>query len=74
MSRIKAFLGEKMIATLDRLMTLSQKLRDAQRTQERDPIYLALDINEIRLLERTLEVYLSELDLAEERPSAGAYD
>jgi hypothetical protein len=67
-----------MIATLDRLMTLSQKLRDAQRTQEQDPIYLALDINEIRLLERTLEVYLGELDLVEDRssdrPSVGAYD
>jgi hypothetical protein len=67
-----------MIATLDRLMTLSQKLRDAERTQERDPIYLALDINEIRLLERTLEVYLEELDLAggasADRSSVGAYD
>ena len=68
-----------MIATLDRLMTLSQKLRDAQRTQEQDPIYLALDINEIRLLERTLEVYLGELDLVGDRPSVdrhsvGSYD
>ena len=67
-----------MIATLDRLMTLSQKLRDAQRTQEQDPIYLALDINEIRLLERTLEVYLGELDLVEDhssdRSSVGSYD
>jgi hypothetical protein len=67
-----------MIATLDRLMTLSQKLRDAQRTQEQDPIYLALDINEIRLLERTLEVYLGELDLvgdhASDRPAVGSYD
>ncbi len=75
----KQLLGEKMIATLDRLMTLSQKLRDAERTQERDPIYLALDLNEIRLLERTLEVYLSDLDLADDRPSMGrssigAYD
>ncbi len=67
-----------MIATLDRLMTLSQKLRDAQRTQESDPIYLALDSNEIRLLERTLEVYLSELDMTDDRsmgrPSVGTYD
>ncbi len=51
-----------MIATLDRLMALSQKLRDAERTHERDPIYVALELNEVRLLERMLEVYLGELD------------
>ena len=51
-----------MIATLDRLMALSQKLRDAERTHEQEPIYLALDRNEIHLLERTLDVFLSELD------------
>jgi hypothetical protein len=63
-----------MIATLDRLMTLSQKLRDAERTHERDPIYLALDLNEIRLLERTLEAFLSELDPAEGLTSIASYD
>ena len=51
-----------MIATLDRLMTLSQKLRDAARTTERDPIYVALELNEVRLLERLLEDYLREAD------------
>lgn len=51
-----------MIATLDRLMALSQKLRDAERAHEQEPIYLALDRNEIHLLERTLDVFLSELD------------
>jgi len=51
-----------MIATLDRLMTLSQKLRDAARTTERDPIYIALELNEVHLLERLLEDYLREAD------------
>ena len=55
-------------------MTLSQKLRDAERTHERDPIYIALDLNEVRLLERTLEAYLSELDPAEGMSSIASYD
>jgi len=55
-------LGGKMIATLDRLMALNQKLHDAERTHESDPIYVALDLNEVHLLERTLEVYFDELD------------
>ncbi len=58
-----------MIATLDRLMALNQKLHDAERTHEQDPIYVALDLNEVHLLERTLEVYLSELDPMEARAS-----
>ncbi len=69
-----------MIATLDRLMVLSQKLHDAERTHEQDPIYIALDLNEVHLLERTLEVFLSELDSIDDRsfmdgrPSIEAYD
>ena len=51
-----------MIATLDRLMALSQKLQDAARTTERDPIYIALELNEVHLLERLLEDYLREAD------------
>jgi hypothetical protein len=51
-----------MIATLDRLMALSQKLYDAERTHDSDPIYVALELNEVHLLERTLDVYLRELD------------
>jgi|HubBroStandDraft_5_1064220.scaffolds.fasta_scaffold1725360_1 hypothetical protein len=53
---------ESMIATLDRLMALSQKLHDAERTHDSDPIYVALELNELHLLERTLDVYLRELD------------
>jgi hypothetical protein len=34
---------ESMIATLDRLMALSQKLHDAERTHDSDPIYVALE-------------------------------
>lgn len=51
-----------MIATLDRLMALSQKVRDAERTSEREPIYVALELNEVRLIERMIESYLGELD------------
>ncbi len=66
-----------MIATLDRLMALSQKLHDAERTHESDPIYIALELNEVRLLERTLDVYLSELDAEHYRAGSNgieAYD
>ena len=51
-----------MIATLDRLIALSQKLRDAERTSEREPIYVALELNEVRLIERMIESYLGEYD------------
>jgi hypothetical protein len=51
-----------MIATLDRLMTLSRKLRDAERSSERDPIYVALELNEVQLLARMLEDYVGETD------------
>ena len=52
----------QMIATLDRLMALSQKVRDAERTSEREPIYVALELNEVRLIERMIESYLGEFD------------
>ena len=51
-----------MIATLDRLMALNRKLRDAERMNERDPIYVALELNEVHLLTRLIEEYLGELD------------
>jgi hypothetical protein len=51
-----------MIATLDGLMALSQKVRDAERTSEREPIYVALELNEVRMIERMIESYLGELD------------
>ena len=66
-----------MIATLDRLMALSQKLHDAERTHESDPVYIALEMNELQVLQRTLDVYLSELDAAAYRPGVEgieAYD
>jgi hypothetical protein len=53
---------ESMIATLDRLMALSQKLHDAERTHDSDPVYVALEMNELHLLERTLDAFLCELD------------
>ena len=49
-----------MIATLDRLMVLAQKLRDAEKNTERDPIYVALELNEVHLLTRMIEDYLGE--------------
>lgn len=51
-----------MIATLDRLMALNQKLRDAEKRSERDPIHIALELNEIHLLQRLIEDCLGEVD------------
>ena len=61
-----------MIATLDRLMTLSRKLRDAERSSERDPIYVALELNEVQLLARMLDEYVGESDSYSSSFSAGA--
>ena len=52
-----------MIATLDRLMALAQKLRDAEKHSERDPIYVALELNELHVLTRLVEDYLGDVDL-----------
>ena len=35
---------------------------NGKRMTERDPIYIALELNEVRLLERMLEDYLREAD------------
>jgi hypothetical protein len=51
-----------MIATIDRLMALQQKLRDAEKHSERDPIYVALELNELHLISRLLEDYLGEMN------------
>lgn len=51
-----------MIATLDRLMALTQKLRDAEKRSERDPIHVALELNELRLIQRLLEDCLGDAD------------
>ena len=64
-----------MIATLDRLMALAQKLRDAEKHSERDPIYVALELNELHLLTRLVEDYLgdSTLGLGGDSYSASDY-
>ena len=51
-----------MIATLDRLMALAQKLHDAEKHSERDPLYVALELNEVHVLTRLVEDYLGEVD------------
>jgi hypothetical protein len=51
-----------MIATLDRLMTLAQKLRDADKNSERDPVHIALELNEVHVLTRLVEDYLGDVD------------
>jgi hypothetical protein len=51
-----------MIATLDRMMALAQKLRDAEKHSERDPVYVALELNEVHVLTRLVEDYLGDVD------------
>lgn len=51
-----------MIATLDRLMALQRKLRDAEKNSERDPIYVALELNELHLIARLLDDCLGDVD------------
>jgi len=51
-----------MIATIDNLLTLSQKLMDAARLSEREPIYVALDLNEVQMLTRMIGDYFAEID------------
>ncbi len=51
-----------MIATLDRLMLLQQKLHDAEKQTEREPIHIAFDLNELHILQRMLDDSLCELD------------
>jgi hypothetical protein len=58
-----------MIATLDRLMVLAQKLRDAEKHSERDPIYVALELNELHVLTRLVEDYLGDVDSFSPRSS-----
>lgn len=43
-------------------MTLEQKLKAAEKSAERDPIYVAVELNELQLLKRLLEDYLRDVD------------
>jgi hypothetical protein len=49
-----------MVATLDRLLALARKLHDAEVRTEQEPVYLALDLNELRLLKRLAEDYVEQ--------------
>ena len=49
-----------MIATLDRLLALSRKLQTSKVQSESEPIYIALDLNELQLLKRLADDYLEE--------------
>lgn len=49
-----------MIATLDRLLSLARKLHDAEVRSEQEPVYVALDLNELRLLKRLAEDYVEQ--------------
>ena len=66
-----------MIATLDRLMALAQKLRDAEKHSERDPIYVALELNELHVMTRLVEDYLGDVDVfttGNSAPRSQSYD
>ena len=49
-----------MIATLDRLQALARKLHDAEVRSEQEPVYVSLDLNELRLLKRLAEDYVEQ--------------
>ena len=51
-----------MIATLDRLLALSRKLHTAKVQSESEPIFVALDLNELQLLKRLADDYLEEAE------------
>ncbi|HET9137089.1 MAG TPA: hypothetical protein VFO76_10660 [Candidatus Kapabacteria bacterium] len=51
-----------MVATLDRLLALSRKLHDAHVTSESEPIFVALNLNELQLLKRLADDYLEEAE------------
>jgi hypothetical protein len=53
-----------MIASLERLLVLARKLQDAEVRNESEPVHLALDLNEIRLLRRLAEDYVEQGELA----------
>jgi hypothetical protein len=47
---------------MDRLLALSQKLLEAERLSEREPIYVALDLNEVQMITRMIGDYFAEID------------
>ena len=51
-----------MIATIDRLLALSQKLLDAERQSESEPVYVALDLNEVHMITRMIGDYFAEVN------------
>ncbi len=53
-----------MVATLDRLLALSRKLHDAEVRSESEPIYIALDLNELRLMKRLAEDFIEQGETA----------
>jgi hypothetical protein len=53
-----------MVATLDRLLALARKLHDAEVRSESEPIYVSLDLNEVRLLTRLAADYVEQSDTA----------
>jgi hypothetical protein len=53
-----------MVATLDRLLALARKLHDAEVRSESEPIYVSLDLNEVRLLTRLAEDYIEQGETA----------
>jgi len=57
--------GEQdMVATLDRLLALARKLHDAEVRSEAEPIYVSLDLNEVRLLARLANDYVEQGETA----------
>jgi hypothetical protein len=66
-----------MIATLDRLMALAQKLHDAEKQSERDPIHVAFELNELHVMTRLVEDYLGDVDVytsSNTTPRSQSYD
>ena len=59
-----------MIATLDRLMALSQRLLEAERLSEREPVYVALDLNEVHMIVRMIDAYIPEVEAYTTEPHA----
>lgn len=53
-----------MVATLDRLLALARKLHDAEVRSESEPIYVSLDLNEVRLLTRLAADYVEQGETA----------
>jgi hypothetical protein len=53
-----------MIATLDRLLALARKLQDAEVRSESEPVFVALELNELHLMKRLAEDFLEQGEAA----------